>query len=519
MIVSCLTEDNRRAFDSVMSVTHPTGVDHKARHMNEFKMTDDYFRENFKDIVAHVPPTYPPMLIPPRPWNNHELAGAYTEMPAPLMKHVSRKQTELSQKADMPCIIDGLNYLGSVPWRINEPMLDIILKVRREKLLVGEVHPGDELKTPTYEEFFKDVLKNPEILKSRFYVPNVDDKEEFASQAKKYYKGLKIRHKKKNAEMHSMKCDVDIKLSIAQEYRKDTLYFPHNLDFRGRAYPVPPNLNHLGSDLCRSLLVFGEGLPLGERGFRWLKIHISNLCGYNKVSFDDRVAWVESQMANITASADEPFGGDMWWSKQESPFQVLAASKELVAALRSPNPLEFVSNLPVHQDGSCNGLQHYASLGRDYNGGKAVNLMDAEIPQDVYTSVLDVVRRKIQADAESQEMVNEDPKDTFRRFQAMRVRDIVNRKVIKQTVMTSVYGVTFIGAKEQIKARLYEAFDVDPALLSQEADREFFAAAGYLATITMESIGEVFSNAKKIMDWLGTVSHMIAKTVCVFILV
>ena len=30
----------------------------------------------------------------------------------------------------------------------------------------------------------------------------------------------------------------------------------------------------------------------------------------------------------------------------------------------------------------------------------------------------------------------------------------VNRKVVKQTVMTSVYGVTFVGAREQIEGQL-----------------------------------------------------------------
>jgi hypothetical protein len=40
-----------------------------------------------------------------------------------------------------------------------------------------------------------------------------------------------------------------------------------------------------------------------------------------------------------------------------------------------------VSYLPVQQDGSCNGLQHYAALGRDKAGAAAVNLMDCEAPQ------------------------------------------------------------------------------------------------------------------------------------------
>ncbi len=38
----------------------------------------------------------------------------------------------------------------------------------------------------------------------------------------------------------------------------------------------------------------------------------------------------------------------------------------------------------LRQDGSCNGLQHYAALARDQDGGRAVNLMPGEAPADVY---------------------------------------------------------------------------------------------------------------------------------------
>ena len=57
------------------------------------------------------------------------------------------------------------------------------------------------------------------------------------------------------------------------------------------------------------------------------------------------------------------------------------------------DPHGYVCSLPVHQDGSCNGLQHYAALGRDAAGGAAVNLIPSDRPQDVYTDVLKLVRR------------------------------------------------------------------------------------------------------------------------------
>lgn len=69
------------------------------------------------------------------------------------------------------------------------------------------------------------------------------------------------------------------------------MYFPMNLDFRGRVYPIPPHLNHLGNDLCRGLLAFSRKKPLGERGLFWLKIQVANLFGNDKV-------WIKNELVS-----------------------------------------------------------------------------------------------------------------------------------------------------------------------------------------------------------------------------
>jgi DNA-directed RNA polymerase len=43
---------------------------------------------------------------------------------------------------------------------------------------------------------------------------------------------------------------------------------------------------------------------------------------------------------------------------------------ELSNAMKHPNPEEYISHTPVHVDGSCNGMQHYAALGRDDRGAR-----------------------------------------------------------------------------------------------------------------------------------------------------
>jgi DNA-directed RNA polymerase len=54
---------------------------------------------------------------------------------------------------------------------------------------------------------------------------------------------------------------------------------------------------------------------------------------------------------------------------------------EVRNALASGNPASYCARLPVQMDGSCNGLQHYAALGRDANGGASVNLTPSSAPQ------------------------------------------------------------------------------------------------------------------------------------------
>ncbi|KAI7999389.1 hypothetical protein LOK49_LG09G01274 [Camellia lanceoleosa] len=149
-----------------------------------------------------------------------------------------------------------------------------------------------------------------------------------------------------------------------------------------------PNLSvgHLGSDLCRGILEFAEERPLGKSGLQWLKIHMANLYagGVDKFSYEGRIAFTENHLDDIFDSADRSLEGRRWWLGTEDPFQCLATCINLAEALRSSSPETTISYMPIHQDGSCNGLQHYAALGRDKK------------PADVYSGiaarVLDIMR-------------------------------------------------------------------------------------------------------------------------------
>jgi len=70
--------------------------------------------------------------------------------------------------------------------------------------------------------------------------------------------------------------------------------------------------------------------------------------------------------------------------------------------------------------------------------------------------------------------------------------------------MTTVYGVTFIGAKEQIAKQLVS---------KGEIPREYiYHVSGYIASTVLACIGDLFSGAKAIQDWLTTAARLICKS-------
>jgi DNA-directed RNA polymerase len=518
------------------------------RNMWFIKMESNVFSEfsklENKDATL-VLPRYPPMLVQPLKWDNRAYTGAYFTMKAPLMKAQSKTQSNAVRRAPMPKVLEALDYLGEIGWRINPVVHRVIVAAVEQKLEIADLPSRTNLNLPDKTEGCRkvsDLIKEannavakydreaaeltrrrlarrqgdkeplPELgltpmqVKTRVKLEELSlrDPDELQFDERRY-KYMCNRVLKRNGELHSLRSDVDIKLKIADQFKDDVIYFPHNIDFRGRAYPIPPNLSHMGNDFCRGIMMFDKAKPLGEGGFKWLKIHLCNLFGHNKVSLDDRMAWVESHLDEVRDSAERPLEGRRWWLSAEEPFQALAACAEIIAAVDSGNPAAYMCRLPVHQDGSCNGLQHYAGLGRDYDGGKSVNLVPHEVPQDVYSSVLSKVLERLEKD-------QSDEKEELAR-KAMRLQGNVSRKVIKQTVMTSVYGVTKIGARDQVEARLLEVFNVDAATVTPEEERQIGLLAKYLAEATLTSLSEVFSSANKIMEWLGDCAKAIAEEV------
>lgn len=427
---------------------------------------------NAEFLARHLP-----MVVEPKPWKRFD-RGAYQESPVPLIRIKSGEQDQrlyaeaALARGDMDQILKGLDVLGKTAWRINRPVFDVLLEAWNQGEAIAKIPP-----------------LNPDI-----HMPPEPDASADPLVRRTWVKALKVIHNQKMS-YHSIRCFMNFQLEIARAYRDQEFFFPHNVDFRGRAYPIPTYLNHMGADHMRGLLRFSRSRELGERGLMWLKVHLANVYGYDKASLRDRESFATENLSNIMDSANNPLNGERWWLSAEDPWQCLATCFELKAALESPDPTKYKSSLPVHQDGTCNGLQHYAALGGDSWGASQVNLSPGDKPADVYSAVADLVREGVDKDA------------ALGNPMAKAMVGKIKRKVVKQTVMTNVYGVTFAGAKKQVLKQINALYPN----IEEEKGVGAGLVASYITTRIFKALSTMFKGAHDIQYWLGEIGGRVCR--------
>ena len=432
-----------------------------------------------KAPVASVIAKYLPMVAEPKPWTGFREGGFY-EYSVPVIRLRSsdvqskRYAITAAENGDMSQVFAGLDVLAKTKWKINPFVFKVMLDAWNTGEAIAKIPPASP---PSNKPHEPPPSAQPGARKA--WIRAVRD-------AENQRLGLK-----------SQRCFQNFQLEVARAYLNETFYFPHNCDFRGRAYPMAPFLNYMGADNARGLLLFAQGKELTESGLWWLKIHLANVYGYDKASFKDRVRFTEDHLAEIYDSVDNPLDGNRWWLKAEDPWQCLATCNELKAALDSPDPTRYVCELGIHQDGTCNGLQHYAALGGDVVGAQQVNLEPGDRPSDIYTAVAEMIKAEIADEAEQGDAL------------ARQLDGRITRKVVKQTVMTNVYGVTFIGAKRQVQKQLEDLMPEFP----DTAEINRHKAASHIAKKIFRSLSTMFNGAHQIQHWLTDCAARISESI------
>jgi DNA-directed RNA polymerase len=394
----------------------------------------------YNDAAALTRPFLLPTVVPPAPWTSTQ-GGAYygaLKSRSRLVTKPFKGQMEALEAADLSTVYEALNAIQETPWRINKRVLAVMQEAWEGNLeglpipqREGEARP----KAP--QEVIDDVKGGEHRRAWRRRMRDWHERDQ----------------KDRAGRFEFQRC-----LDIARDYAGEAaLYFPHRLDFRSRAYSAATTLSPQGCDEARGLLEFAEGKPLGERGVWWLGVHGANLFGNDKVSLGERARWATDYAHMACAVARDPLG-NRWWTEADKPWSFLAWCFEWAGVYEIGGFEHYVSHMPIALDGTCNGLQHYAAMLRDEVGGKAVNLVPGDKPNDVYADVAGVASGRLA-------QITEGPEGLW----ATTLLNIgIDRKITKRPVMVLPYGGTYKSCHEYSSAAMREKLEGQNAFGDQE---------------------------------------------------
>lgn len=459
------------------------------------------FLTSTRETIAWSQPIYGPMVVPPRRWEAIDTGCYYEPKVANTVKLVrtfDKQHEALIRQAiktgQMDPMLEAINHIQETPWAINQRVLEMVEWAFREEVEIKKFPSRAKREKP-----------------ARLPKETWDAMDDNSRKAHR----LELRQ----IEEHARKVATDITvfendLSKAKELSGyGRFFFPHNLDFRGRVYPVC-HFSHQRADHIKALLQFADGAPLGESGGAWLMIHLANCGDFNKVSkadFDARQDWVLANQDMIVAIAADPKGTVDQWTKADKPFSFLAACFEFADWAASGFSADFVSYLPVALDGSNSGIQHYSAALRATAEAALVSLIPSDIPADLYQVVCDRVMAEMEGEAAAG---NEIAKVVLKAG--------LTRTIVKRNVMTYAYSSEQYGFRQQQMEDTMRPINTKVLLGRLEANayampREDngqpdggFKAAGYIAAKVYRAVTEVVSKASEGMDFFKKVAGALA---------
>lgn len=412
------------------------------------------------DRVADNPSISSPLIEPPLDWNadTNSGGGYHSE---DMQRQLAYAVLKNGMRPVSSLVIDNLNYLQRTPFVINGEVLDMVRSASL-KLDFGKVvalDPGPK----------------PELGDEH----TADEKAEWKKAMRGWWTEKKVR-----AVLYSKAQRVFREAQDLRQY--PAVYFAWYADNRGRKYARASGVSPQGTDLEKGLIKLRDGKALTEEGIQWFLMHGANKYGIS-TSFADRLDWVRMAEAAIIAAASGD--NDDFWTAADAPVSFLAWAIEFKAWVESGRSPAFVSYLPLGQDGTCNGLQHYSGLLADAVGGRAVNLTCGLKPNDVY---LDVANATYEA-------LDKAPASAFK---DMWVKHGVSRYWAKRPTMTLPYGCTRFGTSEFLNEYL------EGKTPEEFPKSDYGDAANWLSHVMWETMPAVLPKAMEGMEWItGWAKH------------
>lgn len=485
---------------------------------------------------------YEPMITPPLPWTpDNFFHGCYLTASQPrviLVKSTEKnhlKNLSIIARNEAPDFLTAINSLQDTGWRIRKSVLNVIdLMFKAEEghgvlpaLKITEIPACPVCKDEAKKILLRWKIKNKSEESSTNYVNdrqawilalNVDE-QNLVNSYLAWKHESKLQHKE-NVRIRHQWIGLCRNVALAKDLSKfKAIYFPYQLDFRGRVYAVPQGLNPQGEDYVKALLEFDVGLPLGEHGWNWLLWHCANTWGEDKAGHENRVKWTSDNLGWIRECGQEPLC-QRKWMEADKPWQFLACCIEINNALSLETPYKYVSHMPINMDGSCSGLQHIAMLTRCEATGSSVNLIHSDVPNDIYQLVADRVSDKLKKIAVSNDISNRVLANQWLNWKSVWSGGKLSRKITKRSVMTFAYGSSD-HSKKVYDDILRDAYHIAiERARSQDLPLTDFipwdrvnlrSAANFMGDLIGESLNGLIIKPVEFMTWMEAVAKVFNK--------
>lgn len=428
---------------------------------------------DFNESSAILRPVYLPLSEPPRPWTSAHGGGYGSEAGrggALIIRGTKNQNAAVDPSAPF---MAALNSVQNTAWEIN----DDIFQVFKALWATGSTEAGlpcREKAQPPPKPTGADA-EDP-ILMRRW-------KRDF------------VRSEDKEAERRGQVVAYGRTAWMADRLlRESRFWYPMFSDFRGRVYPRTGFLQPQGSDLSRSLLRFANGEPIkNEVAANWLRVHLANCYGVDKVSFADRLLWVGKNESEILKCGNDPLDC-RWWTTADAPWAFLAACIDYWRFKQ--DGFGYVSKIPVAMDGSNNGLQLYALLTGDASLALRTNVLPSDVPQDIYADVAARATLALRARAQ-----RGDPVGLGVGFLLDEVfGGALPRKLVKRPVMTLPYGVTSFSSARYVVEEIRTACEKSRKTLPSGINH--YAVMSAVSAAVWSEISGGVGSALECMDWI-----------------
>lgn len=430
--------------------------------------TVEWLKKAHEGIAANKP-FWLPLNAPPKDWKGSKDGGYWTdELPRlDMIKGADEDTRQINSKENCPEVYAALNFVQRVPYLVNRKVYE----------LAKDLWDGN-LALPCLPQRQDDPI------------PEAPDVPKDSEEYRQYRKAVGQTYDR-NREWGAHRILYSRTLLVAKEMALEPLWFVHQLDFRGRMYAVPSFLNPQGDDLARGLLMFRDGCTLDSSGIKWLRRHLANCWGNDKGTWQEREQWTLDNEEAILRAGQEPTAS-YWWTEADKAWQFIAACMEYAAWKQDP---AHVCRLPIHIDGSNNGLQLFSLMLRDSIGAEATNCKPSDKPQDIYQRVADRVQKLLQ------ESYDHPMSKAWLEFWNHKIP----RSLVKRSVMVLPYGATIYTSLKYIgEAYTEHCMKQRAAPIAVDSYRYLC----YINGMVWRAINEIVVGATQAMKWLHAVADL-----------